>query len=205
MSPAGMASAGLTKPFSEIIKGRVTDPFILNWLDLLCFLLSGLPANGTIAAEMAFMFNSWYKPNSSLNFPIGGSQALVDALVRGVTKREGGRIMLNSHVEKVITKDGRATGVQLRGGGVITATKCVVSNASVWDTVKLLPEEDVPEQFRRTSLATPACPSFMHLHIGFDKTGLSDDLELHHIVVNSWENGVDAPQNVVLNVVLVSA
>jgi hypothetical protein len=29
-----------------------TDPFIRNWLDLLAFLLSGLPANGTIAAEV---------------------------------------------------------------------------------------------------------------------------------------------------------
>ncbi|GAX79934.1 hypothetical protein CEUSTIGMA_g7374.t1 [Chlamydomonas eustigma] len=28
--------------------------------------------------------------------------------------------------------------------------------------------------------------------------GLPDDLELHHIVVNSWDQGVDAPQNVVL-------
>jgi hypothetical protein len=34
----------------------ITDPFIRNWLDLLCFLLSGLPANGTIPAEVAFMF-----------------------------------------------------------------------------------------------------------------------------------------------------
>jgi hypothetical protein len=30
----------------------VTDPFIKNWMNLLCFLLSGLPANGTIAAEV---------------------------------------------------------------------------------------------------------------------------------------------------------
>ena len=51
-------------------------------LDLLCFLLSGLPANGTIAAEVAFMFNEWYKPNSCLDFPVGGSKAMVDALVR---------------------------------------------------------------------------------------------------------------------------
>jgi len=55
---------------------------VLNWLDLLCFLLSGLPANGTIAAEVAFMFNEWYRPNSSLEFPQGGSQAMVNALVR---------------------------------------------------------------------------------------------------------------------------
>jgi hypothetical protein len=37
--------------------GGITDPFIRNYLDLLCFLLSGLPADGTIAAEVAFMFN----------------------------------------------------------------------------------------------------------------------------------------------------
>ncbi len=37
--------------------GTITDPFIRNYLDLLCFLLSGLPADGTIAAEVAFMFN----------------------------------------------------------------------------------------------------------------------------------------------------
>lgn len=35
----------------------IRDPFIRNWLDLLSFLLSGLPADGTIAAEVAFMFN----------------------------------------------------------------------------------------------------------------------------------------------------
>lgn len=29
-------------------------------------------------------------------------------------------------------------------------------------------------------------------------TGLSPDLELHHIVVNSWEPAVDSEQNVVL-------
>ena len=51
-------------------------------LRVLCFLLSGLPADGTIAAEVAFMFNEWYKPNSCLDFPVGGSQAMVEALVR---------------------------------------------------------------------------------------------------------------------------
>eukprot|EP00951_Prasinocladus_malaysianus_P036848 scaffold391069_cov19-Prasinocladus_malaysianus.AAC.1 len=28
----------------------------------------------------------------------------------------------------------------------------------------------------------PKCRSFMHLHLGFDATDLSDDLEMHHIV-----------------------
>jgi hypothetical protein len=39
----------------QVLDGVVSDSFIRNWLDLLSFLLSGLPANGTIAAEVAFM------------------------------------------------------------------------------------------------------------------------------------------------------
>lgn len=35
--------------------------------------------------------------------------------------------------------------------------------------------------------------SFMHLHLGFDATGL-EDLEMHHIIVNRWEGGVDTEQ-----------
>jgi phytoene dehydrogenase-like protein len=38
----------LTKPFQSIVDGAgVSDTFTRNWLDLLCFCLSGLPADGT--------------------------------------------------------------------------------------------------------------------------------------------------------------
>ena len=43
---------------------------------------AGLPADGTITAEVAFMFNEWYQPNCQLDFPRGGSQAIIKALVR---------------------------------------------------------------------------------------------------------------------------
>ncbi len=39
----------------------------------------------------------------------------------------------------------------------------------------------------------PMNRSFMHLHLGFDATGL-ENLVMHHIVVNSWEGGVDTEQ-----------
>lgn len=65
-----------------MVKDIVTDEFIVNYLDLLSFLLSGLPMNGTIAAEMVFMFNEWYKEDCFLEFPRGGSQAMVDALIK---------------------------------------------------------------------------------------------------------------------------
>eukprot|EP00884_Botryococcus_braunii_P015724 jgi/Botrbrau1/2835/Bobra.0125s0042.1 len=142
------------------------------------------------------MFNEWYKPNACLEFPRGGSQALVAALIRGL-KKYGGKIYLNSHVEQVLVEGGRAVGVRLRGGDVIRATKAVVSNASAWDTLGLVPAGAVPDRMRRDVDSIPVNRSFMHLHLGLDSTGL-DDLELHHIIVNSWEGGVDTEQNVVL-------
>ncbi len=195
----------LTGPFSRIMDEVIQDPFIRNWLDLLCFLLSGLPASGTSAAEMAFMFAEWYRPGVVLEYPIGGSGAIADALVRGLEK-QGGRLRLNAHVEQVLVKGdslrdsfaSRAVGVRLRGGNVIKARQAVVSNASVWDTLKLLPQDAVPKSFRSRRQATPACESFMHLHLGIDAAGLPSDLACHYIIVNDWSQGVTAPQNVIL-------
>jgi carotene isomerase len=187
--------AKLTGPFSRIMDDVVKDPFTRNWLNLLCFLLSGLPADGTSAAEVAFMFADWYRPGVVLDYPVGGSGAIVDALVRGLER--GGRLMLSAHVEQVLVEGNRAVGVRLRGGKTIRARRAVVSNASIWDTLKLLPEKSIPKQFRARQ-ATPECDSFMHLHLGIDAKGLRPDLACHYIVVNDWALGVTAPQNVVV-------
>ncbi|MGB3401502.1 MAG: NAD(P)/FAD-dependent oxidoreductase [Microcoleaceae cyanobacterium] len=187
----------LTGPFSQIMNKVIQDPFIRNWLDLLCFLLAGVPADGISAAEVAFMFADWYRPGVTLDYPIGGSAALVEALVRGL-QRHGGQLRLNAHVKQVRVKNNRAVGVELRDGTVIEASQAVISNASVWDTLKLLPKQAVSQQWRTQRQSTPECDSFMHLHLGIDGTNLPSDLACHYIVVNDWSVGVTAPQNVVL-------
>jgi phytoene dehydrogenase-like protein len=200
-APTLLSHAGqmlkLSGPFSRIIDSCITDPFIQNWLNLLCFLLSGLPAKDTSAAEVAFMFAEWYRPAVALDYPIGGSAALVNALVRGL-QRHGGQLWLNAHVNQIKVEGKRATGVQLRDGKAITARVAVVSNASVWDTLKLLPPDAVPASFLRKRQNIPVCDSFMHLHLGIDAANLPADLACHHIVVNDWNLGITAPQNVVL-------
>jgi hypothetical protein len=60
----------LIKPFAaQVLDGVVSDSFIRNWLDLLSFLLSGLPANGTIAAEVAFMVGAAVRRHCCANAP----------------------------------------------------------------------------------------------------------------------------------------
>ncbi|KAL5566395.1 hypothetical protein UlMin_029559 [Ulmus minor] len=173
------------------------DPFIRNWVDLLSFLLAGVKSNGILSAEMIYMFAEWYKPGCCLEYPLHGSAAIVDALVRGMQKF-GGRLSLGSHVEKIVVENGRATGVKLRSGQFIRAKKAVVSNASMWDTLKLIPRDVIPKSYSDRVNTTPQCESFMHLHLGFDAEGIPEDLGIHHIVVNDWDRGVDADQNVVL-------
>lgn len=184
----------LTGPFSQVIEGQVTDPFLLNWLDLMSFLLAGLPADGIIAAEMAFMFGEWYRPDVVLDYPIGGSGAIADALLRGLTK-QGGQIRLGAHVEEILIENQRAVGVRLRTGEELRCRQAVISNASFWDTASLLPASHTRYRQKQT---LPDCPSFMHLHLGIDGLDLPSDLACHYIVVNDWQQGVTAPQNVVL-------
>ncbi len=187
----------LTGPFSRVMNGVIKDPFIRNWLDMLCFLLSGQPASGTSTAEVAFMFADWYRPGVKLDYPMGGSAALVAALMRGITKHQG-HIKTDAHVTQITVQAGKATGVRLRNGDMIEATQAVVSNASVWDTLKLIPAGALPAKFVQSRQATPPCDSFMHLHLGIAAAGLPADLACHYIVVNDWGKGVSAEQNLVL-------
>lgn len=117
--------------------------------------------------------------------------------MRGI-KKFGGRLALRSHVEKILIENGRAVGVKLQSGQIVRARKAVVSNASMWDTLDLLPPDAVPRSYQDKVKATPQCESFMHLHLGFDVENAREDLGIHHIVVNDWNKGVDADQNVVL-------
>lgn len=71
MIPSLFSAKKLTGNFGAIMDEVVEDEFIRNWLDLLCFMLSGLPAHGTSAAEMAFMFAEWYRPDVTLDYPVG--------------------------------------------------------------------------------------------------------------------------------------
>jgi phytoene dehydrogenase-like protein len=191
----GFNVAKLAGAFSAIMDQTITDPFIQNWLNLLCFLLSGLPARDTSAAEVAFMFADWYRPQVVLDYPIGGSAGLVKALVNGIER--GGELYLKAHVEQILVKHRQAVGVRLRDGREIQA-QTVVSNASIWDSLKLIPSDAVSVPFRAQRQATPECHSFMHLHLGIDGRDLPTDLACHYILVNDWAQGITAPQNIVL-------
>ena len=88
---------------------------------------------------------------TQLQWPRGGPQAIADALVRGL-RAHGGKLLLNSPVASVLEGPaGRAAGVVLRGGQQhqVRARRAVVSNASLWDTHRLVPEGQLLPEFQQ--------------------------------------------------------
>ena len=193
----------LTKPFDNILgKAGLKNTFARNWLDLLCFCLSGLPADGTITAEMAMMMGEFYDDQAVMDCPRGGARSIADALVRGIEKY-GGSIHYNSHVERIETdSNGKAIGVRMRKGGrLIYANKAVVSNLSVWDLYGsgMIDSQTLKPSFVEERLATPVGKSFMHLHVGFRMSREElDQLQAHYVCIEDWSRGVDAEDNAAL-------
>jgi len=194
----------LTQPFSNILdKANVKDKFTRNWLDLLCFCLSGLPSSGTITAEMAMMMGEFYDDDAMMDCPIGGANAIVDALVRGITKY-GGHVFTKSHVEQIVLdkNQNRATGVRLKKNArLVKAKKAVVSNLSVWDLLGsgILDTNALPQSYVTSGMKTPVGKSFMHLHIGFQATREElDTLQAHYMYVDDWSRGIEAEDNAML-------
>lgn len=183
----------------NVMDATVKDPWVRRLIDLECFLLSGLKASGTIAPEVAFMLGE--RSNTAIEYPLGGSGAIVDALVRGL-KRWGGELRLGCHVEQIIVENSKAVGVRLssphpleKGGEEVIKATVVISNATIWDTYsKLLLPKDLPASYRQAALDTPAVESFMHLHLGFRSDGL-ENLTGHHVVVHDAQKDITVPGN----------
>ena len=70
----------LDRSMGEVMAPYITSDWLRRLLDLECFLLSGMTCDETVAPEMAFMFGE--RAQSVIDYPIGGSGALVEALVR---------------------------------------------------------------------------------------------------------------------------
>jgi len=183
----------------------VTDPFIRHWLDMICFLLQGATTDDAPTTLMAYMLSDFYRPNVSLDFPIGGTKSIVDALVRGITKHAPSHVRLNSHVSSLLVSNGKASGVRFKDGTELHARKAVISNADLWSTRQLVDAAVAPQLAAdldaRIGRVT-RCGSFLHLHVGIDGSGLpttpSEAFPAQWAVVTDWARGVDAPRNLVL-------
>lgn len=184
------------QPVADVIRRvGVTDPFVKRLLDIEAFLLSGMKTNSTITAEIAFMVGERGR-KGSIEYPVGGARAVIDALVRGI-ERKGGSVRLRAHVDEILVHKGTAVGVRLQNGEKLYASN-IFSNASIWDTVQnLLPADSLPSEYRRKAINTPMVESFMHVHMAIPADGLQNIIGHHAVLI---DNAIDIaePGNVVM-------
>jgi len=188
--------AALGGAFGPMARRHLRDPFLLHWVEMLSFLISGLPLDQTSAAAMTSLFGGWFQPDAALDYPLGGSPAVAEALVRGL-RRHGGDLRCGVAVAQILVEGGRAVGVELTSGERLRARRGVVSNASPWDTLELLPQDALPQRWRQQTAATPACASFLHWHLGLRGDDLGQ-LPIHHVWVGDWSRGIDAERNMLV-------
>tara|TARA_Y100000589_G_scaffold179881_1_gene170292 strand:- start:36 stop:1568 length:1533 start_codon:yes stop_codon:yes gene_type:complete len=182
----------LTKSFGFLVDEHLSDPFLRNWVDLLSFLISGLPMHDTNTAAMSTLFSEWFEPNAYLEYPKGGSETIVNALIRGF-KNNGGELLLSSKVNDIKFSRDKVTGVILEGGLEFNAQN-VVMNCDIWNMYNLLPNR-IAEKLKSKNSIPERCNSFLHIHLGFDATDLKD-LPIHTIWVDNWDRGIKAERNV---------
>jgi phytoene dehydrogenase-like protein len=193
----------LNGPFSELLDDAgVTDRFVRAWADYLAFALSGLDARGTLGAACAYTLGDLYPEGAVLDYPVGGSGAVIDALVRGVTKH-GGTVRLGARVDEILLDgEGRAVGVRLKCGEAVRARRAVVSNADAWATAALLPSSARPAARSGAGGALnagmDATPSFMHLHLGIRADGLPAGLGIHYSVVLGPFDDIERERSMVI-------
>ena len=198
----------LNAPFARLLDEEgITDPFIRNWLDMICFLLQGAKVADAPTTLMAYMLSDFYRPGVALDFPKGGTKSIVNALVRGLTKHDGCHLHLNTHVASVDfdADSGRAVGVTTADGRSLSATKAVVSNVDLWNTRKLIDAASAPKvaaELEARAARVERCDSFLHLHVGIDAAGLprapTEVFPAQWASIRDWDLGVDAPRNLVL-------
>ncbi|KAL7471001.1 hypothetical protein ACHAXS_011308 [Conticribra weissflogii] len=213
----GLQGTLLTGPFTECMDlYGLNDEFNRKWFDYLAFALSGLDAAHTQAAPVAYTMIDLHKENAVLDYPKGGMDSLIQALVSGLEMDRGngvgpGELRLKSQVEKFCLEEvknkAKCTGVVLEDGTVLKAKKGVICNAPLWNMAKILEDSIVnPLDFavaaavndvRQQADQMEMTGSFMHLHLGVPADGLPDNLDCHHSVLN-LDDDVTAEQNLVI-------
>ena len=164
---------------SKTVDEFVTVPFLRNFIDTMC-IFCGFPAKGAMTAHLLYILERFFEDSAAFCVPIGGTCELGETLQRGLEKY-GGKLQLNAHVDEILVEDGRAVGVRLKNGNVVKARKAVVSNATPFDTVKMMPkQEDEPKgltKWRDDIGKLPRHGAISHLFLAIDAEGL----DLSHI------------------------
>lgn len=176
----------------NLLYGWMTRPFF-KYADKTTYeVLSNLTKNETLIKVLCGQYGDYGLPpkKSSFfmhatvvkhyfeggSFPIGGSSQIVKT-IDPVIEKAGGSILINAEVKRVVVKKGKAVGVEMKDGRILSASY-VVSGAGLFTTYEKLLTRSTAQKFNLKPLLKRVKPSVSHacLYIGLE--GSPQELEL---------------------------
>jgi phytoene dehydrogenase-like protein len=110
---------------------------------------------GTKSAQIAY------------TYILGGCQTLVDAVV-GVVVENGGKVVTNSAVTRILLENGRAAGVELAGGHIESADLVLASGGMQEVFFDLIGREHLPSDFIHQIESNQMMESVLMVQLGID-------------------------------------
>ncbi|MBL4586895.1 MAG: NAD(P)/FAD-dependent oxidoreductase [Flavobacteriales bacterium] len=122
----------------------------------------GMPPGESSFAIQAVVNKHYWKGGA---FPIGGCQRIAETIIP-VIEKAGGAVAVRAGVEKIIVKNGKATGVLMEDGSILEAPM-IVSGAGYLNTMGRLLDKEVQQQIGYSpSKGVPPSVSHVCLYIG---------------------------------------
>ncbi|AFY71560.1 carotene isomerase [Thalassoporum mexicanum PCC 7367] len=176
----------LPQNVGAIARRYISDPLLLKFIDVECYIWSVVPADKTPMINAGMVFSD--RHYGGINYPKGGVGKIAEKLADGLIKA-GGEIRYGARVTQILPKSitgDRSIGVKLATGEVLHARK-VVSNATRWNTFEqLLPKELLPSREKRWQNDYQQSPSFLSLHLGVKSAAIPADAACHHVLLADW-------------------
>jgi all-trans-retinol 13,14-reductase len=166
----------------QVIQECVSDPGLQAVLAAQWGTYGGRPIESSFAAHAMIMHHYF----DGAWFPVGGSAVFAREFGRTI-QSAGGTIRTNAAVTRIRVRNGRAEGVTLADGEDIDA-RCVISDAGVRNTLRLLPTPEVDYQWADDALAIEPSVGYIGLYLGLEgDIGTLGATTANEWIYESWD------------------
>jgi len=126
----------------------------------------------------------------------GGAWSLAHTLAAAFA-RDGGELRYRTWVERILTRTGRAIGVETERGEQVLASQ-VVANVTLWDAARLLGQA-APQRLLRAIAGAPRGWGACTLYLGVGEAAIPDGMAEHHQIIACYERPLGEANSVFIS------
>jgi phytoene desaturase len=173
------------KTVYKYVSKFIKDDFLRQCFSFHPLLVGGNPFDTTsIYAMIHYLEREW-----GVHYAMGGTGAIVNAFEKLITE-QGGNFHLQTEVDEILVKNGKATGVRLKNGEILEAD-IVVSNADVGFTYKNMIASKHRKKYTDKKIdRTKYSMSLFVIYFGTKKRYLDSGLAHHNIILGKRYKGL---------------